>query len=63
MKNGYLIASPNCGRNKDGVFVCACGKCRKVKLPQAKRKDCGDGGDDRGYSGNCREDRVDPESP
>nr|DAY22553.1 MAG TPA: hypothetical protein [Bacteriophage sp.] len=25
--NGYTIIGPNCGRDKNGVFKCVCGKC------------------------------------
>lgn len=25
--NGYTIVGKNCGRDKNGVFKCVCGKC------------------------------------
>lgn len=28
IRNGYYIASDACGRDKNGKFVCVCGKCR-----------------------------------
>lgn len=28
IRNGYYIASNACGRDKNGKFVCVCGKCR-----------------------------------
>ena len=27
---GYKINSPNCGRDKNGVFHCKCGKCEPL---------------------------------
>ena len=28
--NGYLIKGPNCGRDKNGIFRCECGKCQVI---------------------------------
>lgn len=25
--SGYIVYGASCGRNKDGKFVCVCGKC------------------------------------
>lgn len=27
-KNGYAIVGKNCGRDKNGIFRCVCGKCK-----------------------------------
>ena len=27
-KNGYEIVGKNCGRDKNGIFRCVCGKCK-----------------------------------
>lgn len=28
--SGYLIQSPDCGRDKNGQFYCKCGKCKPL---------------------------------
>lgn len=30
-KNGYAIVGKNCGRDKNGIFRCVCGKCERPK--------------------------------
>ena len=35
IRNGYYIASDACGRDKNGKFVCVCGKCRVVTNQEA----------------------------
>lgn len=37
----YDIKSPNCGRDKNGVFHCRCGKCKSFEIDQ-NRNNCGD---------------------
>lgn len=27
-KNGYAIVGKDCGRDKNGIFRCVCGKCK-----------------------------------
>ena len=27
-KNGYASVGKNCGRDKNGIFRCVCGKCK-----------------------------------
>lgn len=27
-KNGYAIVGKKCGRDKNGIFRCVCGKCK-----------------------------------
>ena len=36
---GYLIQGPDCGRDKDGIFHCRCGKCKSVNenMPKSMR--------------------------
>ncbi|WNX84398.1 hypothetical protein RWV98_17765 [Agathobaculum sp. NTUH-O15-33] len=50
--NRYLVASPKCGRDKNGVFRCVCGNCRALNVEiRHDRHDCGDnGGDSRNHS-------------
>ena len=35
----YRIVGPFCGRDKDGNFHCACGKCRELAEREAKHGD------------------------
>lgn len=28
IKSGYTIVGKDCGRDKNGIFRCACGKCK-----------------------------------
>lgn len=55
---GHRIYGANCGRDKNGVFHCVCGKCEPILT--ADNRD--DNGDNRSDSGNGRDYRVDKES-
>lgn len=52
--DAYKINGDKCGRDKNGVFHCVCGKCEK--LDTCKRENGNDSRDDSrkcGDSGNC----------
>lgn len=58
---GYVIFSPDCGRDKLGVFHCVCGKCRP--LYSERGNDRHNGGDDCGDRGDSRDNSRDDETP
>lgn len=53
----YRIVGKQCGRDKNGVFVCVCGKCELIDPDICEngnngcndRGDSGNSGDDNGY--------------
>lgn len=45
-KTGYTIKSPKCGRDKNGVFHCVCGKCEPLSA------EIGENGNNSGNSGS-----------
>lgn len=47
----YKIEGEQCGRDKNGVFHCECGKCEPLRTN--KSKDGSDSSYDGGKSGNC----------
>lgn len=48
--HGYEIVGPKCGRDKDGNFICVCGKCKP--LTSAKNNDRGDSAYNSSNCGN-----------
>lgn len=50
LKKGYSIKSPNCGRDKKGVFHCTCGKCEPLPTEISEKRD------DGGSNGSNRSD-------
>lgn len=53
----YKINGQNCGRDKNGVFHCVCGKCKETDSA-AKGDDCRDGCNDGCNCRNGGKDRV-----
>lgn len=55
----YEINGRNCGRDKNGVFHCVCGKCKETDSA-AKGDDCRNGCDDSRNGGNGKGDKYVP---
>lgn len=53
----YLINSPECGRDKNGVFHCVCGKCRVIGSA-TESENSRDGGNNGRNRRNSRQDSV-----
>lgn len=52
---GYRVVGKNCGRDRDGVFHCFCGKCECLE-PNIS-KDSYDGSHDGSQGGNTGDDK------
>lgn len=46
----WIVASPDCGRDKNGTYRCVCGRCRR--LPPNESQDGRNGSDNSGQRGN-----------
>lgn len=46
----YEISGEGCGRDKNGVFHCVCGKCKPLRKKSEHRSDCSNDGCDSGYN-------------
>lgn len=56
MEQAWMIAGPQCGRDKKGTFRCVCGRCRA--LPPKERQNGRYSSNHSGQRGNDANDRV-----
>lgn len=51
----YRINSPKCGRDKNGVFHCACGKCCVIGSAAESENSCNGSNDSRDRRNGCQD--------
>ncbi len=60
----YEVVGRNCGRDKNGVFRCVCGKCKPLRKQSKNRRNSGNDGSDGGNDTNdCCDHKAIPICP